>query len=75
MFPKPSRTERNADTPLLIEEGWLRDQESCEATFNAQTGRSEMFLTAPSLLTKDALGDFFLEVASTPALEEGTKSS
>jgi hypothetical protein len=57
-----------------LEEGWLRDKKSCEATFDAQTGWSKTFLTTPSAPTKDAFGDILLEVASTPPLEEGNRS-
>jgi hypothetical protein len=37
----------------------LRDQESCEATFDAQTGWSKTFLTTPSAPSEDAFGDIF----------------
>jgi len=46
--------------------------EGCEATFDAQTGWSEMFLTTPSAPIRGCLRRYFLEVASTPPLEEGT---
>jgi hypothetical protein len=50
-------------------------KKSCEATSDAQTGWSEMFLTTPSAPIKRCLRRYFLEVASTPPLEEGISSS
>jgi hypothetical protein len=53
-----------------------RFKRSCEATLDAQTGWSEMFLTTPSAPNhKGCLRRYFLEVASTSPLEEGTSSS
>jgi hypothetical protein len=52
-----------------------RSRKSCEATLDAQTGWSEIFLTTPSAPIKGCLRRYFLEVASTPPLEEGNNSS
>src|SRR5262249_48590096 len=43
-----------------------------EATLDAQTGWSEMCLTTPAAPIKGCLRRYFLEVAATPPLEEGT---
>ena len=51
-----------------------RSVNSCEATLDAQTGWSEMCLTTPSAPIKGCLRRNFLEVASTPPLEEGNSS-
>jgi hypothetical protein len=51
--------------------GWMPDQKSCEATFDAQTGWAKTFLTTPSAPIKGGLRRYFLEVASTPPPEEG----
>ena len=60
-------------SPLLQRRGRCAIKKSCEATFDAQTGWSKTFLTTPSAPNlKDAFGDIFFEVASTPPLEEGT---
>src|SRR3954453_17459710 len=57
-----------------LEEGWLREKKSCEATLDAQTGWSEMFLTTPSAPIKGCLRRYFLQVAAPPPLEEGNRS-
>jgi len=52
-----------------------RSVNSCEATLDAQTGWSEMCLTTPSAPIKGCLRRNFLEVASTPPLEEGNSTA
>src|SRR5262250_1651087 len=52
-----------------------RSRKAAKPLFDAQTGWSEMFLTTPSAPIKGCLRQYFLEVASTPPLEEGTSSS
>src|ERR1044071_2583953 len=60
---------------LLRRRGGCAIKKSCEAAFDAQTGWSEMFLTTPSAPIKGCLRRHFLDVASTPPLEEGTSSN
>ena len=74
LLPKIKMNSGNGWYSPLPEEGWLRDQEKLEATFDAQTGWSEMCLTTPSAPIKGCLRQYFLEVASTPPLEEGNTS-
>src|SRR6476620_3773378 len=66
---------RDAAIPLLQRRGGCAIKKSCEATLDAQTGWSETSLTTPSAPIKGCLRRYFLEVASTPPLEEGNSSS
>jgi hypothetical protein len=70
-----NESDRNAPIPLLQKRrGGCAIKKSCEATLDAQTGWSEMCLTTPSAPINGCLRRYFLEVASTPPLEEGNSS-
>src|ERR687887_297054 len=62
-------------TPCLGRSAACAIKKSCEATFDAQTGWSELFRTTPSAPIKGCLRRYFLEVASPPPLEQGNSSA
>src|SRR5215813_9240294 len=70
MLPKREKRQAAA-SPLLQRRGGCAIKKNCEATFDAQTGWSEMFFTTPSAPIKGCLRRYFLEVASVPSSGRG----